>query len=189
MKVVMTAVALAGVAVVTPNSWRVVQGDVRVICPMTIGGSFEAKTIALSGSVTISAANPQAFEGMLAVNLRTLDTGIGLRNEHLRKNYLEVDNGPAFEVATLSGIALQGVNPDATGGKGSFTGSLTLHGLTKAVTGSVEIRQVSARLRVKATFPVRLPDFNIPKPRHLGIGVEDTVRVEVDFDVSTDHES
>jgi polyisoprenoid-binding protein YceI len=184
MKVVLAALALAGVAAVTPNSWRVMQGDVRVICPMTIGGSFEAKTMALSGSLARSASGPQAFEGMLAVNLRTLDTGIGLRNEHLRKTYLEVDNGPAFEVATLSGIVLQGVNADGPEGKGSFTGSLTLHGLTKTVTGSVEIRRASAGLRVKATFPVRLPDFNIPKPRHLGIGVEDTVRVEVDFDIS-----
>lgn len=184
MKVVMTALVLAGVSAVTPNAWRVVQGDVRVICPMTIGGSFEAKTPALSGSVTRSASGSQAFEGTLTVNLRTLDTGIGLRDEHLRKNYLEVDNGPAFEVATLSGIVVQGVSPDAPEGKGSFTGSLTLHGVTKTVTGSVEIRRGGAGLRVRATFPVRLPDYDIPKPRHLGIGVEDTVRVEVDFDVS-----
>ena len=29
-----------------------------------------------------------------SVDLRTLDTGIGLRNAHLRDNYLEVSRGP-----------------------------------------------------------------------------------------------
>lgn len=184
MKAAMTALALLGVSVVAPNSWRVAQGDVRVICPMTIGGSFEAKTTALSGSLTRGAGNQQAFEGTLAVDLRTLDTGIGLRNDHLRRNYLEVDNGPAFAAAMLSDIVLRDLDPDAPEGRGSFTGSLTLHGMTRTVAGSVDIRRAGAGLRVKARFPVRLPDYQIPKPRYLGIGVDDTVRVEVAFDVS-----
>ena len=54
-----------------------------------------------------------AFDGSLAVDLRTLDTGIGLRNEHLREKYLEVDKGPGFDTATLSEIDLNGFNPDA----------------------------------------------------------------------------
>jgi polyisoprenoid-binding protein YceI len=184
MKFPLTALALTGVAVVTVNSWRVVQGDVRVICPMTIGGSFDAKTTALSGSITRSTSGVRPFEGTLAVDLDTLDTGIGLRNEHLRENYLEVGRGPAFESATLSEIDLQGLNPDAPEGKGSFSGSLTLHGQTRTVTGTVEIRPAGAGLRVRAAFPVRLPDYDIRKPRYLGIGVEDIVRVEVAFDVA-----
>jgi polyisoprenoid-binding protein YceI len=184
MKYAIAALTLAWMSVVTQNSWRVAQGDVRVICPMTIGGSFEAKTMALEGSVTRSASDPRALEGTLAVNLRTLNTGIGLRTEHLRANYLEVDNGPAFEMATLSGIEVEGLNLDAPEGKGSFTGLLTLHGLTRTVTGPVDIRPNHAGLRVKVTFPVQLADYQIRKPRHLGVGVKDIVYVEVAFDAS-----
>ena len=176
---------LAGVTAVTASTWRVEQGDIRVICPMTIGGSFEAKTTALSGSVTAGAAGRRGFDGSLAVDLRTLDTGIGLRNEHLRENYLEVGRGPRFDTATLSEIELNGLDPNAPEGTGSFTGLLTVHGVTHAVTGLVEVRRSSAGLRVKASFPVALPDYGIPKPRYLGIGVKDTVRVEVAFAVST----
>jgi len=189
MKYAIAALTLVWMSVVTQNSWRVAQGDVRVICPMTIGGSFEAKTSTLEGSVTRSASDPTAFEGTLAVDLRTLDTGIGLRNEHLRANYLEVDKGPGFDMATLSEIEVHGLNPDALEGKGSFTGSLTLHGLTRIVTGPVDIRRNGAGLRVKATFPVQLPDYQIRKPRHLGVGVTDTVHVEVAFDVHADSRS
>ena len=178
------AVGISLVFVVTiaaGGTWRVPQGDVRVMCPMTIGGSFDAKTSAVSGSLTASAAHSPAFDGSLAVDLRTLDTGIGLRNDHLREKYLEVDKGAGYDKAVLSDIDLKGLNPDAPEGKGSFTGSLTLHGVTKTVTGPVEIKKTGSGLRVKASFPVNLSDYNIPEPRYLGVGVKNTVQVEVTF--------
>jgi len=119
-----TSVAIGGTA-----TWHAGQSDVRVVCPMTVGGSFDAKSTALSGTVTLGASGSPAFEGTFAVDLRTLDTGIGLRNEHLRKNYLEVDKGTGYDQAVVSEIELKGLNPDAPEGKGSFTGSLTLHGV------------------------------------------------------------
>ena len=184
MKATLVVLGLAGATVVAANTWRVGQADVHVICPMTVGGSFDAKTTALSGSVTPSATGSPAFDGSLAVDLRTLDTGIDLRNEHLRQNYLEVDKGPGFDTATLSEIDLKGFSPDAPEGKGSFGGLLTLHGVTKTVTGAVDVRQVGAGLRVKASFPVNLSDYSIRKPRYLGIGVKDIVQVEVAFAVT-----
>ena len=177
-------VGLCLVAVVTPTTYRVEQGAVRVICPMTIGGSFDVKTTALSGSVTTGANGSQPFDGSLAVDLRTLDSGIGLRNEHLRENYLEVSRGSGFDTATLSQINLNGLDPDAPEGKGSFTGLLTLHGVTKSVTGAVDLRQSGVGLRVSASFPVELSHYGIRTPRYLGIGVRDTVQVEVAFAVS-----
>ena len=163
------------------GTWRVGQADVRIKCLMTIGGSFDAKTTALSGSLTTSAAHPPAFDGVLTVDLRTIDTGINLRNEHLRKKYLEVDKGAGYDKAVLSEIDLKGLKPDAPEGKGSFTGSLMLHGVKKTVSGPVEVRKAGAGLRVKASFPVNLPDYNIPEPRYLGVGVKNTVQVEVTF--------
>jgi polyisoprenoid-binding protein YceI len=183
MKSTLIALSLAGATVGAGHAWSVGQADVRVICPMTIGGSFEAKTTALSGSVTASGSGSGALDGSFAVDLRTLDTGIGLRNEHLRENYLEVDKGPGFDTATLSEIDLKGFNVDAPEGKGSFTGSLTLHGARKTVTGAVDVRQAGAALRVKASFPVLLSDYGISKPRYLGVGVKDTVQVELVFAV------
>jgi len=163
------------------GTWRVGQPEVRVMCPMTNSGSFDAKTSALSGSLTTSAARPPAYDGTLSVDLRTLDTCISLRNTHLQEKYLEVDKAPGYDKAILSEIDLTGVSTDAPDGKGMFTGSLTLHGVKKAVTGPVEARKAGAGLRVRASFPVNLSDYNIPEPRYLGVGVKNTVRVEVTF--------
>ena len=179
------AVLVAGTGLAAAGGpWRDTQPDVRVLCPLTIGGSFQAKTTALSGSLTAPAGG-SAFDGMLAVDLRTIDTGISLRNDHLREKYLEVDKGPGYDSATLSQIELKGVAPDGAGGKGTFSGLLTLHGTMKSVTGPAEIRSAGSGTRVKASFPLKLSDYNIPEPRYLGVGVKDTVQVEVTFTAST----
>lgn len=184
MRLTLIGLVLVGVIAPLPNTWRVAQGDVRVICPMTIGGSFEATTTALSGALTPPATGASALNGSVTVDLRTLDTGISLRNAHLRDKYLEVDKEPGFETATLSEIDLQGFDAGTSEGKGSFSGLLTLHGVKKPVTGTFEVRAHADGLRVKASFPVELPAYGIDKPRYLGIGVKDIVRVEAAFAVT-----
>src|SRR5262245_45801880 len=171
----------AGVSVWAAGAgWRVGQPDVRVTCPLTIGGSFQAKTAALSGSLTTSGAE-HSYDGALVVDLRTIDTGIELRNDHLREKYLEVDKAPGYDKATLSEIDLKGLTADSPEGKGSFAGSLTLHGTKRTVSGPAEIRKQGSVLRVKASFPVNLSEYNITEPRYLGVGVRNTVQVEVTF--------
>ena len=175
MKPTLIALLFAGAVVAAP-SWNAGRADVRVICPMTTGGSFDARTSALRGSLTPSASGSSAFEGSLVVDLRTLDTGIGLRNEHLRETYLEIDKGPGFNQAIVTDIDLKDLNPAAPQGKGSFTGSLTLHGVTKRVAGGVDVRSSADGLRVR--------DYGIREPRYLGIGVRNTVQIEAAFAVT-----
>ena len=175
------AVLVAGAALVATGPWHVGQAAVNVKCPMTIGGSFDAKTTALTGTLTTSGARPGAVDGSLAVDLRTLDTGISLRNDHLREKYLEVDKAAGYDTAVLSDIDLKGLNADAPDGKGSFSGTLSLHGVKKPVAGTVEVRQVGDGRRVRASFPVNLADYSIPEPRYLGVGVKNTVQIDVTF--------
>jgi len=181
MKSTLLALSLAVATVVAAGPWRAGDATVTVKCPMTIGGSFDAKSTALTGSLMAMGAQASTLDGSLTVDLRTIDTGISLRNDHLREKYLEVDKGPDYDKAVLTAIALKGVNADMPEGKGTFSGSLTLHGVTKTVVGPVEIRRGGSGLRVKASFPVNLSDYNIPEPRYLGVGVKNTVQVEATF--------
>jgi polyisoprenoid-binding protein YceI len=173
-------VALGGSAVAGESlSWRVVQGDVRVACPLTVGGSFEAKTTSLTGTVTLAASQSAAFAGDLSVDLRTLDTGIDLRNHHLRDNYLEVEKGESFDRAILSHIHLGDVDPGSFQGKTRFTGDFLLHGTKKTIEGEAEIRREGRAVRVEASFPIAVSDFGIAKPQYLGVGVKNEVKVMV----------
>jgi polyisoprenoid-binding protein YceI len=154
--------------------------SISVRCPLTLGGGFDAKTDAMRGEVALSPSQPGMVDGELSVDLSTLQTGIALRDEHMREKYLEVGKGPAFEAAKLADIRLEGTEANPVG-KARFRGMLTLHGQTREVTGTAAIRQGSKGLQVQANFPVKVSAFAIPTPSYLGVGVRDEVSVTVNF--------
>jgi polyisoprenoid-binding protein YceI len=166
------------------DSWRVARGEVRILCPMTVGGSFEARSPALVGTLELTSERPVVLAGELVVDLATLDTGIGLRNEHLRSRYLEVGKGIGFDKAVLSGLQLGDVDPATFQGRTGFTGHLTLHGMKVAVKGEATISRKASAVLVEASFPVKIADHGIAKPQYLGVGVEDEVQVKVSLALS-----
>ena len=176
---VVTLVA-ATTATVAQPAWRVSSGQVAVVCPLTVGGSFEATTRSVSGQLSVDPSQPTKLAGTIEVDLQTLDTGIGLRNSHMRDNYLEVGRGDGFERAVLSDIVLGGDAATAIGAT-TFTATLHVHGVRKPVNGQARIARSGGAVRVDASFFVNLPDFGIAKPRYLGVGVKDQVQVKVSF--------
>jgi polyisoprenoid-binding protein YceI len=189
MQAIAIAITLAisvsvGTTTQTPESWKVAGGTVVVNCPFTVGGSFDAKGTAIQGQLSADATQPSMLTGELSVDLSSLDTGIDLRNTHFRDRYLEVGKGPGFDKAVLKSIVLDRGPASQLKGAVKFTASLTVHGVTKPVSGDATLRPSSAGVRVDATFSVHLPDFDIAKPRYLGVGVKDDVRVRVAFEAS-----
>jgi len=166
---------------VAASPMQVADASVSVHCPLTVGGSFEAKTTAMKGELVLDPAQRGMVEGELAVDLMTLQTGIALRDDHLRDKYLEVGKGAEYQMATLEDIRLDGVDPSHPVGKAKFTGKLTLHGQERPVSGTAEIKRAGDGFRVQATFPVKVSDFQIPSPSYLGVGVRDEVTVAVNF--------
>jgi polyisoprenoid-binding protein YceI len=160
---------------------HVTDASVAVRCPLTVGGSFEAKTSALSGQLVVDPKKSGAIDGTLAVDLRTLQTGIGLRDNHMRDGYLEVQKGEGFQAATLNRIQLDGIDPALPVGKANFRGYLTLHGQEREVTGTADIKRSGTDLKVSASFPVKVSDFAIASPTYLGVGVRNEVNVAVNF--------
>ncbi len=160
-------------------AYRIVRGEVRVLCPITVGGSFEAVTTSLSGTLEIAALRPAVLRGDLTVDLSSLDTGIALRNAHMRDRYLEVGKGGDFATAVLSDIRLDKVEASTFHGQTPFTGMLLLHGTRHPVSGQADLRFEGSDVRVAASFPVHIDDYGIAPPRYLGVGVKNEVQVKV----------
>ena len=127
---------------------------------------------AMTGNVT--PATGSAMTGAFAVDLMKLETGIPLRDRHLRNNYLEVQRGPDFAVAKLVNLKVERLP-----GKGTIRGLLTLHGQQREVTGVADIQQQGAGYRVEASFPLRISEFQIPEPTYLGVGVKNEITIRV----------
>jgi polyisoprenoid-binding protein YceI len=159
---------------------QVTGGRVVVVCPLTVGGGFEAKTEAVSGQVSLGATQPGELDGALSVDLRTLKTGIGIRDRHMRDNYLEVEKAPGFETATIEDIQIEKLE-----GKTTFNGTLVLHGERKPVSGSATIARQGGGYSVEAEFPVKVSEFNIAKPTYLGVGVQDQIKIKIALTVTS----
>jgi polyisoprenoid-binding protein YceI len=169
--------AVAGVSAQrTTESYRVTDGHVDVACTLTTGGGFEARTTTVGGGL-----NPvdgwRAFSGAVQVDLATLETGIGLRNTHMKEIYLETSRGATYATARVDNIRI-----DRAEGHGPFDAMLTLHGEQHPISGVVDLQtRRDGAVSVRARFPVSLAAFDIRPPRYLGVGVEDEVHVQVTF--------
>lgn len=139
-----------------------------------VGGFVDFDPDALGDSVTVR----------VEVDLASLDTGIELRNRHMRENHLETARFPTavFEGGTVldpSDHALASGRKVTLG----LTGRFELHGVRRTITVPVEVTRENAegaaRLSISAAFPVRLSDYGISRPKFLVLKLADEQAVSV----------
>jgi polyisoprenoid-binding protein YceI len=133
----------------------------------------------LHGRIVVAGSSAQ---GRVSFDLQSLDTGIGLRNRHMKEEYLETARYPQATL-TLTRVDLQGLagEPAFSGRRVPFEGLLDLHGVSRAVSGEARLTRDGSGVTVDAAFAVRTGDFGIRTPSYLGITVAEEVKVKVRF--------
>jgi polyisoprenoid-binding protein YceI len=119
--------------------------------------------------------------GAVSFKLDSLDTGIGMRNEHMKKRYLETDKFPEAKL-TLTELALP-ANYSAADFSASdvpFKGTLSLHGVDKPVAGTAKLSRSGGDLAIDARFALKIDDFAIKIPSFAGITMATDVNCEVE---------
>ncbi|HEY8278965.1 MAG TPA: YceI family protein [Bdellovibrionota bacterium] len=133
-----------------------------------------------------NAAGPEAaltaaghqLKGAIEFSLDKLDTGISLRNEHMKEKYLQVKEHPKAKLTLVDAPVDPSFEKDlSNASEKSFRGKLSLHGKEKEVSGTYTAKGGV----VQAKFPITLSDFGIDVPKYLGITVADTVNVDVEL--------
>src|SRR5262249_3874134 len=132
-----------------------------------------------SGVLTIT---DRALSGSLAVDLNSLETGIGLRDRHLKEEYLQVDRFPQARL-TFSRLDVACVPESAAFGPVTvpFEGTLLLHGVERPVSGQARVSRHDDRVSVGAQFSIKLGDFGVEIPKYMGITVAEKVDVKTTF--------
>lgn len=112
------------------------------------------------------------------MNLTSLETGIELRNKHLRENYLHTEKFPEVTLTIKSASDLAKQLKGNAGVKSKFVSEMTIHGVSGTIDGGTyEI----VDKKVKAEFRLELLDFKIDRPMFMGIKVVDAVIIRVEF--------
>lgn len=112
------------------------------------------------------------------VDLNALDTGIGLRNRHMRENYLQTDQ---FPFAQYGGRLTEVVQAADGAQRVATTGELTIHGAKRTLADTILVARDGRRYHVRCQFPVALPDYKIKVPKLMFMKISDTVQVQLDF--------
>jgi polyisoprenoid-binding protein YceI len=116
---------------------------------------------------------------VVSVPLAKLTTGIGLRDTHMREKYLETAKYPTAELSVARGAVkfpADGETVDA-----SAPGTLTVHGVSQAVTFHYRAVRKGNSYEVQGEVHLNMNDFSITPPSYLGISVKPEVDVTVSF--------
>jgi hypothetical protein len=127
-------------------------------------GNFSAKTKAVSGFA--KKVGTKVVAENITVNLKTLKTGIKLRDEHTLK-HLDVENHP------------NAILVKAEGENGKGTGIIKIRNIEKSIKGTFKINGSN----LLAEFPILLSDFKIEGIRYMGVGVKDQAMIKVNVPV------
>ncbi len=119
---------------------------------------------------------------LIVVDLNTLKTDSGSRDNYFKRNTLEVVKFPnaSFALSKAEGMP----SPLPAKGEASFTmtGMTTIHGVQKEVTWRVTAKRDGATITGKATATVTFGDFGMTIPRAAAVlSVKDEIRLEIDL--------
>ncbi|MBN1447547.1 MAG: YceI family protein [Bacteroidetes bacterium] len=138
---------------------------------------FEGVTDRIDGYLIAGAGNwTENSDLYFEVDLRTLDTGIGLRNRHMREDYLHTDKYP---YAKYRGRI---VSASPAGGKTSVKvqGSMDIHGVRKSLNVDGFITETNGGIRIKTEFEVQLTNHNIEVPQFMFLKIDETMQLVLD---------
>lgn len=147
---------LAAIPAVSQPVWKVTKPAVTFTIKnagMNVDGSFSGFT----GTLAFDPARPETAKLTATVETATLNTGIGLRDSHLKKE-------DYFNVAAHPRISLTSVSVEKKGGN-NYVGTfdLTLKGTTRRVTMPFTFTQTGNSGTFAGSFSINRQDYKVGK--------------------------
>lgn len=147
------------------------------------------RTSKVGGEATIPLQNVAKAAGVITVDLSNMDTGIALRNEHMR-GMIDADKFPiaVFKFASIKvpGNQLKS-NMTVTG---QASGFMAFHGVTRSMVAPVELTYLPEPekkyragdwVQLSSRFKLKLSDYGIELPgAMLDIKVADELDIQID---------
>jgi polyisoprenoid-binding protein YceI len=168
--------------IVFAGEWHVDKGKNRVVkfisdAPIE---DFEGTTDNIDGFLYWEGENLTTKSDVyFEVDLRSVDTGIGLRNRHMRENYLHTDEYPFThykgKIISVEKISIHEY-------KVITEGDIFIHGVDKPLTIEGKMTKINdVEYRIQAQFKVALTDFNIEVPKIMFLKIDENMDLVIDF--------
>lgn len=179
--------------------FKTVAGDQKNVVQFVSEATMEkivGKTSDISGTAGFDLDNlSNAPSAEFSVDLKTIDTGISLRNQHMRENHLHTEQHPnaTFKLKSLTDLSETKLVADGNAVKATAIGEFSIHGIAKEYSIPVELRLLATSessksrlggsdgnlLYVTANWTVALADHQIPRPEFLFLKLSPEQKVSI----------
>jgi polyisoprenoid-binding protein YceI len=112
------------------------------------------------------------------VNLDALDTGIGLRNRHMKENYLETFRYP---YAQFNGKVIKEETESENKSKVIVEGEMFIHGVAKKMIVNGVVEKNKPSYRIQTDFIIKLSDYKIEIPSLMFMRISEDIKLVLDF--------
>jgi polyisoprenoid-binding protein YceI len=146
------------------------------------------RTDKISGQAKFDLNDVAKATGKVAVDMLSVDTGIPLRNEHMR-NFIETDKFPEAYF-TFTSIKVPGNKLEANKlVSGTANGFLTIHGVTRSLEAPIELTYLPEQdakyrpgdwIHFYSKFTAKVADHGIKLPPVMGPKVANELAFEID---------
>lgn len=116
------------------------------------------------------------------VPIASVDTGIALRDQHMRDKYVQADQFPDL-VLVLPRSAVAFPAEKGRMSEGTVEATFTTHGVALPVTVTYTAKRKTESWTVSASFPFDVSKHGIEIPSYMGVTIDPAMQAEVVLDV------
>jgi len=144
--------------------------------------SVHGKSTALEarGTIRPGADGPQLEQIEATVPVKTLGTGMNLRDEHMRKYVFTTADGQTPDVK-FSGKQAACSKTGSNQSTCDVTGDLSIRGTARPFSISLKVTEDHDSYRASGDGVVKLSAYGIPQPSQLGVHTDDEIKLRLDF--------
>lgn len=159
--------------------------------------TIKGTTAEARGFVAVDPADISAAKARFEVDLASLKTGIGLRDEHMREQYLETNKYPnaVFELTRIASSSDKELL-DQKSNQIMAEGNFSVHGVTRTITIPLTVTYIKESentrakspgdiLHIEGAWEIMLSDYNIPRPQFVLLKLDNKQKIEIDFFAAT----
>jgi polyisoprenoid-binding protein YceI len=144
--------------------------------------SVHGKSQALEarGRIRPAPDGPRVEQIEATLPVSSLGTGMGLRDDHMRKYVFTTPDGQTPDVK----FTAKGATCAKAGDREStceVTGDLSIRGTSRPFTLALKVREDNGAYRASGDGVVKLSAYGIPQPSQLGVRTDDEVKLRLDF--------
>lgn len=142
------------------------KSDVKIFVTLSPAGDFVAKTSDVKGSAILNPDGSYTADNVV-IDVKSLKTGLSLRDDHMLNKYLEVGKFPQIVLKKAKGANNKGV------------GILAIKGKEVKVSGTYKASEKT----ISAEFMMKLKDAGIEDVSYKGVGVEDEIKIVAEIPI------